>query len=636
MSDWLRRVLLALLGSLLLSPGVFSSRAQSAGQVRLASIETASFPRITTYLDVRDEEGNFVYGLEAGDIEVIEGEQARPVAELNQLRPGAHLVLAVNPGPTFAIRDSQGRSRFDNILEALKSWAEIRQGSTIDDLSLVAIDGPEATHLDSAESWLATLRSYQLDPRLAVPNFDALGRALEIAVDPAPRPGMGRAVLLVTPPPDQDVGAGLQSLASRASQRGVRIFVWLVASPDQFTSQGAAQLAEMAAQTGGAMFPYSGVEAIPSPEEYLEPLRSTYFLAYDSGITTSGVHPLVVNVRSGDLDLSSSLHEFELEVLPPEITFVSLRREIKRSSAVEGSVEPADFVPRTQPLEALIIFPDGYPRPLERVTFYIDGKVADENTSSPFEQLTWDLSEYTNSGQHILKLEVVDSLGLSGVSADLPVMINFERPQMDVMTTISRNRMVVAGLIVAMAGSVLLLVLVIGGQLQPGLLKNLRKRRRRNIDPVTQPVKMKAEPVQQRTPGWRNRLHWPQRRITPKAFAYLARLVESDQANGSPPIPITSEEITFGRDPLQAIHVLDDPSVEALHSRLRRESDGSFRLLDVGTTAGTWINYMPVSKDGARLEHGDMVHIGRIGFRFSEREPERVRKPIVTPEEQTT
>jgi hypothetical protein len=264
---------------------------------------------------------------------------------------------------------------------------------------------------------------------------------------------------------------------------------------------------------------------------------------------------------------------------------------------------------------------------------YIDGRIADENTATPFERFSWDLSEYTVEGQHTLKLEVVDSLGLNSTSVDLPVLVIIDRPQVDVRTTVSRNRMMVASLAVAMAGAVLVLVLILGGQIRPGLLRSYRKRRRRNIDPVTQPVRVKTEPEPSRAPGWMNRLHWPQRRVPPKAYAYMARFDDSDQSTGNPPIPVAGEEITFGRDPLQAIQVLDDPSVEALHARLRREVDGTFRLLDEGSTAGTWINYMPVPRDGARLEHGDLVHIGRISFRFSEREPERVRRPVVTPEE---
>jgi DEAD/DEAH box helicase domain-containing protein len=52
-----------------------------------------------------------------------------------------------------------------------------------------------------------------------------------------------------------------------------------------------------------------------------------------------------------------------------------------------------------------------------------------------------------------------------------------------------------------------------------------------------------------------------------------------------------------------------------------------------GSVAGTWVNYMLVPTTGTRLEHGDLIHIGRVGFRFSLREPQRVRKPVIMIEE---
>ena len=51
---------------LVLFPLVFqTASAQEGGVARLAPIETAAFPLLTTYLDVRDATGSFVYGLEA-------------------------------------------------------------------------------------------------------------------------------------------------------------------------------------------------------------------------------------------------------------------------------------------------------------------------------------------------------------------------------------------------------------------------------------------------------------------------------------------------------------------------------------------------------------------------------------------
>jgi hypothetical protein len=134
-------------------------------------------------------------------------------------------------------------------------------------------------------------------------------------------------------------------------------------------------------------------------------------------------------------------------------------------------------------------------------------------------------------------------------------------------------------------------------------------------------------------PEWVNRLHWPHRQLAPEASAYLVYYSDSDKAPNLPPIPITADELTFGRDISLATEVLDDASVEALHARLLHEEDGSFRIIDEGSVAGTWVNYSQVSREGTILEHGDLVHIGRVSFRFTERKPRRLLKPVITLDE---
>ncbi len=187
---------------------------------------------------------------------------------------------------------------------------------------------------------------------------------------------------------------------------------------------------------------------------------------------------------------------------------------------------------------------------------------------------------------------------------------------------------VLAALFAVLAGAVLLLVLVVGGKLRPRTHRAAHTRRK--SDPVTQPVHIHTEPSSHRRAGWANRLQWPQRGTEPQAYAYLNPIHDPEQpADTLPPIPIISEEVKLGCDPEMADLVLDDPSVEAYHARLRRQEDGSFRLSDTGSTAGTWVNYTPVSKEGTRLEHGDLVHIGRIGFRFTLRKSTTTRKPVI-------
>ena len=630
----MRRVILTLLCLILAFYGVSirPAIAQEAYQASLSSLETSAFPRVTSYLDVRSPEGKFVYGLGSEDVVIIEDGQQLPVSELNYLRPGAQFVLAVGPGPSFEIRDAQGFTRYDYLVQELEAWARSLQGSTIDDLSFIAGGGPESTHVAGTEAWVAVLNSYNLAVQETERGFDVLARALEIAADPTPRPGMRRAVLFLTSVPETDASVGLQTLAARAVQRGVQIFVWFVAPVEQFTSPGATQLAEMAAQTGGSSFAFSGVESFPDLEEYLEPLRSTYALAYDSRITSSGIHQVSAQVSGEGFTAVTAVQEFELEVQPPSVMFVSPPVEIARTAPPEAEPNPESLMPKMQTLEIMIEFPDAHPRPVTKSALSVDGTVVDVNLSPPFEHFTWDISEYTTTSQHLLRAEVQDSLGLSGTSVEIPVVISLEQTSESQLTTISRNRTMVAVLVATLAGAVLVLVLILGGRLRPGSLREARRRRRRS-DPVTQPVSVKTESPPQRRSRWMGRLHWPQRRTVPKAFAYLFRLSESEQADSSPPIPIVSDEITFGSDPTQATQVLDDGSVDSRHARLRREEGGEFRLSDEGSTAGTWINYTPVSQEGMRLEHGDLIHIGRVGFRFVLREPGKTRKPVTRPKE---
>ena len=227
--------------------------------------DTDEFPRITTYLDVQDAQG-FVHGLQAGEVRIRENDRQLPVSELSEIHPGVQLVTAVSPGPSFAIRDTLGNSRYSYLVDALRTWSGILAQSPPDDFSLIAAGFPEVLHFSSPRDWFTAFNGYQPDAPSAKPTLDTLARALDVAGGDSPRAGMGRAVLFITAPQDAETTTNLQDLADRAIRGGIHVYVWLIAAPESFTSQSAIQLQNLANQTGGQFFAFSGVETIPDLE----------------------------------------------------------------------------------------------------------------------------------------------------------------------------------------------------------------------------------------------------------------------------------------------------------------------------------------------------------------------------------
>jgi pSer/pThr/pTyr-binding forkhead associated (FHA) protein len=642
--DQLRWFLPSLLGLLTLVNIVRPIHAQTSASAHLSPPSTDEFPRITTYLDVQDSQG-FVHGLQAGEVYIRENGRQLPVNELSEIHPGVLLVTAVSPGPSFAIRDALGNSRYSYLVEALRTWSGILAQSPPDDFSLIAAGFPEVLHFSSPRDWFTAFNSYQPEASSAKPTLDTLARALDVAGGDSPRAGMGHAVLFITAPQDAETTANLQDLADRAVQGGIHVYVWLVAAPESFTTQSAIQLQNLANQTGGQSFSFSGVETVPDLEAILKPLRNAYAISYDSEITISGMHQLIAEINTADLQISTPSRSFELKVLPPNPIFVSLPVSIVRAKPegengqrlITTEVQKTDLAPVAQSLEVLIEFPDGYPRLPTRSALYVDGILEDENTTPPFGEFTWDLRQYVQSGKHLLRVEVVDSLGLTGTSIDMGVHIIVEQPRRNFLSLLlSWKNALLAGLVVLSAGLLAILLLVLGGRLRPRwagedmrpVPRKLPAHRGSSNNPARPAVRPVEETRTQRIPNWLSHLQLHPRRPAPKAPAFLVPISEAEDMPPVAPIPITANVVIFGRDSVRATLVLDDFSVEEIHARLQRENN-IFRLTDAGSIAGTWVNYTPISQDGTILENGDFIHIGRVGFRFTQRDPGHVRKPVV-------
>jgi hypothetical protein len=613
----MRKVFPLFFGIYLLIAGLVPAQAQTSSRVSLYALQTTSFPTMTAGLDVFDSTGDFVTGLTPDSITLLEDNQPRPIKSLEELLPGVKFTLALDPGPFFAYRDVNAVTRFDKVVQAVKTWTAIHPDSLGDDLSLVPTDGSPTPHLVTTAAFSDALAAYQPDLQRITSNPETLSHSLDIVTETTSQAGMKPVVLYITSVPTAAAISALDNLTQRAVDENIRVNVWIVASRDYFSHSGATALKDLAIRTGGQYVLFSGQEPLPSLETYLTPLRHSYHLTYSSGVLTSGSHSLTAQVNLSGEKITSAALPFDLNIQPPNPILVSPPVQIVRAAPDERTTAISSFLPSVQPISIIIEFPDGRKRPLASTTLYVDGKKVAENTTEPFTQFIWDISGYSVSGQHTLTVEAVDSFGLSKISLGLPVIVTIIQPQVGLLPYLSRNSRWVALVAILVAG------------LGLGLTLTLNWKRKFNPDvagrgfhrdPLTQKIQ---------SDGQRHGLHLPWARPAKPAEAYLVRLKDDGQPITSPPVPVITPGMTFGSDPIQATRILDDPSVSPLHARLTVKN-GEYILTDEKSGAGTWVNYEPLTTP-RHLQHGDVLQIGRFSYRFMLRKPPERPAPKITP-----
>jgi hypothetical protein len=619
----------------------FSAHAQAAFQARavLYPADASSFPTISSFMDVFDASDRFVSGLQPPQVTIIEDGQPVPLDSLNEMVVPLQLTVAINPGPSLGVRDKLGTPRFQGVVDALTAWINALPADTPDDMSLVSLSGPIISHA-SARDWLVSLNAFQPDFRDAAPSLQPLQVAIQtVAVQP-PRIGMKRAVFFITPHlDDPNVDTAVEPLAQLAVQNNVRVFVWFTDTDLYAATTSAAALNMLATQTGGAFFSATGLDPYPDPESYFAPLRRLYAFQYQSLVKTGGDHSFSVQVQGQSGAVQSAEQPFTVDLQPPNPIFVSPQLQITRSPPPDDPYNEQVLLPAEQHVDIIIEFPDGHKRPLVRTTLYVDGKVAAENTSEPFDSFTWSLDDYRTTAEHKLVVEAVDSLGLSKSSTEIPVTVTVVLAPHGLAAIFGRYRQQITLGAVGLAGLVLVLILVLSPLRR--VFGRLRSTKQVQGDPLTQSVAY-GEPVTaaREKATWRRPAVAKAKRPSEpvQAPAYLRRLQADPLAEPGqtfktlpdPPIPLAAREITFGTDPSQSTCVLDDPSLEPRHSRLTRTEGGDFFIVDAGTIGGTWVNFEPVGQEAHLLQHGDVIHFGQLVFRFELKEPPAPAQPKVT------
>jgi hypothetical protein len=603
--------------------------AQSGQQVTLLQPAAAQFPNLTLNFEVHDAGGSFITDLTQGQVQVLEDGASRPTSSLSLEQPGLQLSLVFDTGPELAYTYNNV-SRFQQVHQALATWADATAAP--DDYSLITSTGGLGTHLSDARQFSSILDAFNPDLYKNQASLSSLIQAIDLAADPLRHPLMKRAILYVTPMLPDTALQALPNLADRAAQTGIHIFIWLVLPEPASETAITKALGDMAQHTGGQFFTFTGSEPFPDPETYLQPLRYHYSVNYVSAINQSGSHHLSVQVKTGSETLDSNDQALALAVLPPNPMFMAPPAAIARTwtSSATGSSGATQgvLVPETVPLKLLVEFPDGHKRALTAARLYVDSKLVSELTQSPFDTFTWPLAGYNTSGTHTLRVEVVDQLGLTSSSIEIPVEIT--APPSPVLAGMRIFGLEPASLLLP-AGGVLggVAVVLAGVWAFRGLQRRSRSRPQRPAF-ARRPRQRLQMPIPM--PARRSALHAAN---APARLVHLGEDRHSLPGSGTSPLSgmaLDGPELTVGSSPKKAAWVLESTSVDGLHARVRQTETGKFRIFDAGSVAGTWVNYTPVPAEGTSLQHGDLVQLGREMLRFELKSPGAPRKAVVIDE----
>jgi len=584
--------------------------AQSGFTLRVYPPELDLFPKITLYLDAYDPQGKFIPTLNLDSLRVFEDGYERILNEIQQQEPGLHTIIALNLGATLSDRPNTSvPTRYEETVFALASWLNGLESGVQNQYSLTSNEGILAENLQDKETFTYRLQNYKPNLFNFEPDFTSLSLALDIAAKPNLVAHSKQAILYITPLPLDKAMDQLPALQARAVELGLPVHVWLVAPEPAATSPAAEALNRLAVATGGSYLFYAEDSPMPDPEEYVGRLRSLYRLRFTSEINQSGAHTVRLEGKYGNQIVRTEEVTFSIDLNLPTIYLKDLPAEISRKyiSTADGRMLDPTFIT----VQSQVIFPDGYERQLRATRFYVDGEVVAENTAEPFNFYGWPLEAYRFSGEHLLSVEVEDILGFRSISPPVSVMVVVESPYPTWLTALLEFLVGggwIALAVAGMAGSVV-------------LVQRLRRQKAENALAGLEARAM--DPLEQTVPGLSTVIEEgempPSQRKSRAASEMPPRLVWAGSGS-SPPggaqIQVEQGQVIVGSDPEQCDRVIGDESISPRHARLVRMETGALTIADLGSEAGTWVNYAPVSGAGTVLNNGDLVHIGKVTYRY--------------------
>lgn len=597
---WLNRILLRMIRLCCILVIVLIGGMPVEGQVSQSLLvqppTTEDFPILSVQIKPPNTVEFEGLQLERDQIQVFENEEQVDILSLDQTHVGVHFTLAINGSTFFDLNDENGISPYDRIREALETWVSTRYFAEADSWSLITNEGVRIWNTSSGEVWRMSLVGYEPNFRNVIPDLVGLSTAIENARDRMVPFGVDKSILYITTPPSAQQIESINALALEAQLASIQVNVWMVGDAYFLTNDQGGSLINLAQNTGGSFFSYTGTEPLPDPEPDLSGLGFFYTLTYETSIRETGSYSLRVQIDTPEGEISGEGVPFYIEVEPPNPILLTPPETIERRFEQVAEADDLELYPDLAEINIMIEFPDGHPREIMTSRLIVDGEAVIVKDQPPFDAFTWDISKLDASGEHVLQVEVRDSLGLTGQTIETPVQILVVEPEIEIQPLLKRPWFIA-------------LLVGLGALLVFGIIWLIRRLWQQNRLKKTEKDGLKEALSSE----WRD-LFGPDDVRFGEGRLQTLRLEESLEDRQS--FAIQGSKMVIGSDPALADVVFEDPSVVGRHALLHYHQ-GQYWISPLDESGGTWVNYKLLNRYSVPLQSGDIIHIGDLGFQFT-------------------
>ena len=565
----------------------------SSPTVVIEDLDTREFPKLTLNFTIPGglEESA---SLSASQVNVIENDTQITADSLNSEYVGVHFGLVINPERTLALTYPSGYSNYDRMLAAMRELGSDLTPVTGDVYSLFINPDIHFDQLENYTEWKNALEAYKENQRQMNSSLQSFIDAVSQLTS---RPATKETVLVyMTPYIEPAEMPALTALVQQAGEAGIPVHIWMTAAPIVIGSAYETDLQTVCAAWGGSLTILSGSQIPPNPREYFKGKGYRYTVSWQSEVRSGSTQRISLRLSPpGGTVLTSSVREVALEVLPTNLNFSNLLDELTVTIRKDGLIEPAEL-----PIQAVIEFPDGFPREILSTSLFANGNLVQQRDEAPFGDFVLDLNPYRDQTKLSLQLTLKDALGFDTRSEMKYLELIWDDLATNQPKPLMSNPWLWIGLGVVALG--LLAVIFIPTRLKKRMVKPV------DSEPAAPTVKAEPESF-----------------VPVKTYGSLIKLDRDNTPSAEKPLLLVREVTLIGKDPQLANLVLSDEALEPLHAEIHAFSDGRTRLTDFHTIAGTYVNFKAVDTKGVEIHHGDILHFGRLSYRFNS--PTRVTSP---------